>query len=169
MAEGNFKFEFDEEDIKYLQGILAGFGEIDGSKAIMASLSKGIAKIIRKGKSNLAASNGEKRGNLKKSFRKKQVRKWVSAYGGFRRGKGGGNHAHLIDRGTDERFTKEPYTDKLGRTYPKGMKRGSISKNNPNHGTKFWTRAVEGTGPSAMEHTMNVIEKELVKIINKKK
>ena len=158
MAEGNFKFEFDEEDIKYLQGILAGFGEIDGSKAIMASLSKGIAKIIRKGKSNLAASNGVKTGNLKSSFRKKQVRKWVSAYGGFRRGKGGGNHAHLIDRGTDERWQKKT-----------GRYTGSISRKNPNHGTKFWTRAVEGTGPGAMEHTMNVIEKELVKIINKKK
>lgn len=158
MAEGNFKFEFDEEDIKYLQGVLAGFGEIDGSKAIMASLSKGIAKIIRKGKSNLAASNGVKTGNLKSSFRKKQVKKWVSAYGGFRRGKGGGNHAHLIDRGTDERWQKKT-----------GRYTGSISRNNPNHGTKFWTRAVEGTGPGAMEHTMNVIEKELVKIINKKK
>lgn len=158
MAEGNFKFEFDEEDIKYLQGILAGFGEIDGSKAIMASLSKGIAKIIRKGKSNLAASNGVKTGNLKSSFRKKQVKKWVSAYGGFRRGKGGGNHAHLIDRGTDERWQKKT-----------GRYTGSISRKNPNHGTNFWTRAVEGTGPGAMEHTMNVIEKELVKIINKKK
>lgn len=169
MSESNFKFEFDEEDIKYLQGVLAGFGEIDGSKAIMASLSKGIAKIIRKGKSNLASSNKVKKGNLKNSFRKKQVKKWVSAYGGFRKGRGGGNHAHLIDRGTDERYTLNDYTDKLGRVYPKGQRRGSISKNSPNTGSRFWTNAVVGTGPDAMEDTMNVIEKELIKIINKKK
>lgn len=157
MVENNFKFEFDEEDIKYLQGVISAFGEIDGSAAIMKSLSLGIAKIIRKGKSNLAASNGVKTGNLKSSFRKKQVKKWVSAYGGFRRGKGGGNHAHLIDRGTDERWQKKT-----------GRYTGSISRKNPNHGTKFWTRAVESTGPGAMTHTMDIIYRELEKIINKK-
>lgn len=157
MSEVNFSFEFNQEDVEYLRTVLATFGQIDGSQAIMRSLSLGITKIIRKGKTNLMASNGEKTGNLKRSFRKKGVKKWLSAYGGFHRGKGGGNHAHLIDRGTDDRWQKKT-----------GRYTGSISAKNPNSGSKFWTKAVESTGPDAMKHTMDVIYRELEKIIDKK-
>lgn len=158
MAKNDFRFEFDEEDIKTLNNILKGFGEIDGNKAIMNSLSIGVREIVKQGKSNLASSNEVKKGNLKNSFGTRRVKKWLSAYGGFKRsGPHKGNHAHLIDRGTDERYTK------------KGYYRGSVSKGRPNTGSRFWTKAVESTGPRSIEKTMNVIYNELEKIINKKK
>lgn len=156
MARGDFKFEFDAEDIATFRAVVQEMGEIDGSKAVMNSLSRGMALITRQGKANLDTSNHQKTGNLKRSIRRKQVKKWVSVYGGFKKGKGGGNHAHLVDRGTDERWTK------------KGAYRGSVSKGSPNTGSMFWTRAVESKGPQAMEKTMNVIYNEMNKIIRKK-
>jgi len=156
MAKGNFKFEFDAEDIATFRAVVQEMGEIDGSRAVMNSLSRGMALITRQGKANLDTSNHQKTGNLKRSIRRKQVKKWVSVYGGFKKGKGGGNHAHLVDRGTDERWTK------------KGAYRGSVSKGSPNTGSMFWTRAVESKGPQAMEKTMDVIYNEMNKIIRKK-
>lgn len=167
MASRGFTFTFDRRDIAALENIVSDLEDVDKRKAIMNSLSRGMALITRQGKANLDTSNHQKTGNLKRSIRRKQVKKWVSVYGGFRKGKGGGNHAHLVDRGTDERFTKNSYTDKLGRTYPSGMKRGSVSKGRPNTGSMFWTRAVESKGPQAMEKTMDVIYKEMEKIIRK--
>ena len=157
MTTHNFSFEFSNEDVGALRRIYIGFGEIDSRPAIMKSLSLGMAKIIRKGKSNLLSSNGEKTGNLKRSFRKKTITKFVSAYGGFKRGKGGGNHAHLIDRGTVDRYQKST-----------GRYTGSISAKNPRSGSMFWTRAVEETGPDALKHTMNVVYRELEKIIDER-
>jgi hypothetical protein len=157
MSDFKFKFEFDESELQAFKEIIVTLGEIDGSKAIMNSLSKGMALITRQGKSNLNSSNKTKTGNLKRSIRRKQVKKWVSVYGGFKRGPGGGNHAHLVDRGTTKRYTR------------KGKYRGSISKDNPNNGSLFWTKAVESKGPQAMEKTMKVIYDEMNKIINKHK
>ena len=156
MSKSDFKFEFNENDIATFRAVVQEMGEIDGSKAVMNSLSRGMALITRQGKANLDSSNHVKRGNLKRSIRRKQVKKWVSVYGGFRKGKGGGNHAHLVDRGTDDRWTK------------KGYYRGSVSKGRPNTGSRFWTKAVESKGPQAIKKTMNVIYNEMGKIIRKK-
>lgn len=153
-SSGNFSLELDERDMAKLKAIVRQFGEVDGNKAVMASLSKGMDVIVRKGKSNL---QNKKTGNLKKSLRRKQVKKWASVYGGFRRGKGGGNHAHLVDRGTEKRYTK------------KGYYRGTMFKHGPNTGNRFWTKAVVSEAPKAMERTMSVINKELGKIIAKNK
>lgn len=153
-SSGNFSLELDERDMAKLKAIVRQFGEVDGNKAVMASLSKGMEVIVRKGKSNL---QNKKTGNLKKSLRRKQVKKWSSVYGGFRRGKGGGNHAHLIDRGTDKRYTK------------KNKYRGSVFKKGTYTGNRFWTKAVMSEAPKAMEKTMSVIGNELGKIIAKNK
>ena len=155
MASRGFTFTFDRRDIAALENIVSDLEDVDKRKAIMNSLSRGMALITRQGKSNLDSANHQKTGNLKRSIRRKQVKKWVSVYGGFKKGKGGGNHAHLVDRGTDERWTK------------KGAYRGSVSKGSPNTGSMFWTRAVESKGPQAMEKTMDVIYKEMEKIIRK--
>lgn len=153
-SSGNFSLELKQEDMAKLKSIIKHFGEIDGNKAVMASLSKGMGIIVKKGKSNL---HNVKKGNLKKSLRRKQVKKWSSVYGGFRRGKGGGNHAHLIDRGTDKRYTK------------KNKYRGSVFKKGTYTGNRFWTKAVMSEAPKAMEKTMSVIGNELGKIIAKNK
>lgn len=157
MANGNFTFEINERDWAALQKAIYGLSKIDGNQAIMNSLSKGMLKLTTKGKTNLTASGNKKTGNLLKSIRRKRVKKWMSVYGGFKRGKGGGNHAHLIDRGTNKRWTK------------KGYYRGSVSKDNPNKGNMFWTNAANTEGPKIMQVTMNTIYKEIDKIMRKKK
>lgn len=156
MPKGDFIFDFDKEQLQKLIDAVGSLSEVDGSQAIMNSLSQGMGIIISKGKSNLASSNNTKSGNLSRSFSRKRVKKWMSVYGGFKRGSGGGNHSHLVDRGTDERWTK------------KGYYRGSVSKGRPNTGSMFWTKAVETQAPKAIQKTMDVIYKEVEKIMIKK-
>lgn len=151
---GDFTFIIDKGDWNYLKSIVSGLDEIDGNQVILNSLSKGMQLINNQGKANLAVSNKTKTGNLKQSIRRRQVKKKMSVYGGF--GKGG-NHAHLVDRGTKDRYTK------------KGYYRGSVSRRKPNHGTLFWTKAVESKGPLMMEKTLKVIYKEMDKIIRRNK
>lgn len=154
VSSGNFTLELKKEDMAKLKAIINGFGDIGGNKAVMTALSKGMEVIVKKGKSNL---HNVKKGNLKKSLRRKQVKKWSAVYGGFKRGKDGGNHAHLIDRGTDMRYTK------------KHQYRGTVFKNGPYTGNRFWTNAVLSEAPKAMVKTMEVINQELGKIIVKNK
>lgn len=153
MSKGDFIIKIEEKDLTVLREIVKAMGEIDGSKAIMNSLSSGMALITRKGKSNLT---NNKTGNLKRSIRRKQVKKWISVYGGFKKGKGGGNHAHLVDRGTKKRYTS------------KGYYRGTVSKQGAYTGSQFWTKAVLSEGPKMMNKTMKTIDKELLKITRKK-
>ena len=168
MPKGDFIFDFDKEQLQKLIDATGELSQVDGSQAIMNSLSQGMGIIISKGKSNLASSNNTKSGNLSRSFNRKRVKKWMSVYGGFKKGPGGGNHSHLVDRGTDERWTKKGYTDKLGRTYRAGLYRGSVSKGRPNTGSMFWTKAVKTEAPKAIQKTMDVIYKEVEKIMIKK-
>ena len=157
MAKGEFKFEYNKSQMAALEAITRGFGTIDGNKAILNSLSKGIQRVTQEGRKNLISSGNKKTGNLLKSIRKKQVKKWMSVYGGFRKGKGGGNNAHLIDRGTKKRKTSAGYN------------RGSVFKKGPYTGTRFWTNAVLRRGPEIMNTAISVIYNEIAKIIRKKK
>ena len=106
----------------------------------------------------LASRNKKKTGNLSKSFKTSSSKKKVVAYAGFSRsGIHKGNHAHLVDRGTVKRWTK------------KGYYRGSVSKNQPQKGTNFWTDSVMAQGPKAMENLKDTIYNELAKITNRTK
>lgn len=126
--------------------------KVEQGRAVTNALNQGIQVIIGAGKTNLANRNGVKTGNLKKSFTKKTSRKKnnPAAYAGFKRSTrynkiGGGNHSYLVDRGTVKRWTR------------KGAYRGSVSKNNPQTGTMFWTDAVQENGPKAMSKLMDAI------------
>lgn len=157
MAKGGFTFNFgwDEAFIKTLMDTMVYMEDIDKSKVILKTLQRGAGLITRRGKANLQMSGNQKTGNLKRSIRRKLVKKTLSAYAGFKKGKGGGNHAHLVDRGTVKRWTR------------KGYYRGSVSKDNPKNGNLFWTEAVESKGQQAMDQTLYVIYKELEKKFNK--
>lgn len=158
MANRDFTIGFDETQLIAFLNSLQGMEGVDKIDAIMNSLSKGVGLITRQGKSNLSSRNKSKTGNLKKSFGKKRVKKWVSVYGGFRRSGGfKGNHAHLVDRGTDERWTK------------KGYYRGSVSKGKPNTGSNFWTDAINSKAGAAMDKTKSVLKTEMEKIISRNK
>ena len=154
---GEFSFTFSEREYQQLQDILGDISEVDKRQAIVASLRRGTRNIIRSGKGNLASRNKKKTGHLSNSFKSTSSKKKVVAYAGFSRsGENKGNHAHLIDRGTAKRWTK------------KGYYRGSVSKDAPYKGTRFWTDSVQSQGPKAMDDLMNTIYKELAKITRRR-
>ena len=157
MSKGNMSFTFSEKEYAELQKIMTGIANVDQREAIIGSLRRATRNIVIGGKTNLASRNKVKTGNLSKSFRTSSSKKKVVAYAGFNRsGANKGNHAHLLDRGTDKRWTK------------KGAYRGSISKTTPNKGSMFWTDSVMAQGPKAMENLKNTIHQELVKITRRR-
>lgn len=150
-------FTFSEREYAELQKIMTSIADVDQRGAIIGSLKRATRNIVIGGKSNLASRNKVKKGNLSKSFRTSSSKKKVVAYAGFNRsGANKGNHAHLIDRGTNKRWTK------------KGAYRGSISKSSPNKGSMFWTDSVNAQGPKAMDNLQNTIFKELEKITRRR-
>ena len=157
MSSGNMSFTFSEREYAELQKILGDISDVDKRQAIVATLKRATRNIVAGGKSNLNSRNKKKSGNLSKSFKTSSSKKRVVAYAGFSRtGAHKGNHAHLVDRGTGQRWTK------------KGYYRGSVSKSAPNKGSNFWTDSVMAQGPKAMANLKETIFKELVKITNRR-
>lgn len=157
MSNSNFSFTFSEKEFAELQRILGDISEVDKRQAILGTLKRATRNIILGGKKNLASRNKKKTGNLSKSFKTTSSKKKVVAYAGFSRsGQNKGNHAHLVDRGTVKRWTK------------KGYYRGSVSRNSPKTGTKFWTDSVMNQGPKAMDNLKDTIFKELAKITSRR-
>ena len=159
MAKGDFTIALNTRDYAALDRKFKAAAKIDRNKTIKSALNEGIMYIKNAGASNLSNRNKVKTGNLKKSL-SKRVKK-AAAYAGFKRsnkkGVPGGNHAHLVDRGTDERWTK------------KGAYRGSVSRGRPNTGSMFWTDAVETEGPRAQRTLMDGVYDTISKIMNNKK
>ena len=145
MAKGELTITLDEKDLQKMEALLDGYSKVDQNAIIQNALRQGMQVIVTEGQSNLATRNKKKTGNLARSFKMATNKKKAYSLGGFKRGKDGGAHAHLIDRGTDERWTKN------------GAYRGSISKGNPNHGSMFWTNAVETKGQEGLNTLMNAI------------
>lgn len=158
MARGEFTFTMNEGEFRKLQQSLNKMSKIDQSTAVQNPLKEGATKIMQAGKSNLSQRNKTKTGNLKKSFGVKVDKKRAAAYAGFRRPTG--NHSHLIDRGTVERWTK--YNHPIYGRY-----RGSISRKKPNTGTSFWTDAVSQNGTIVMENLCEAIYAEMNRITNR--
>lgn len=156
---GNFTITLNERDYQALQKKFTQAAKIDKNHTIKSALDEGISYIKNAGASNLASRNKVVTGNLKRSL-SKRVKK-TAAYAGFKRAtagkKDGGNHAHLIDRGTVKRYTR------------KGYYRGSISRGRPNTGTSFWTDAVETEGPRAERTLMDGVYETISKIMNNRK
>ena len=124
--------------------------KVDQSNTIQTALRKGAQIIQAAGKTNLATRNKVVKGDLKKSFSVRVVKKKAYALAGFKRPQGA--HAHLVDRGTKKRYTA------------RGYYRGSVSKGSPNTGSLFWTDAVNATGQRALEGVMSAIYKSLDEI-----
>lgn len=161
MSNKDFTIVLDESDYNELQRRLNNLEKTDKSEIIKTSLKLGIDLIKNEGKKNLISSNHKKTGNLLKSLSSKVLKSKSAAYAGFKRSApnkkiGGANHAHLVDRGTDERWTitNRHYT-------------GSVSKGNPNHGSLFWTKAVTTKGEEARENLLNAIYNSIDKIMNR--
>lgn len=149
--KNDFTFTLDRRDYITFQSMMKKMDKIEANRYVKSGLKSGIELILQQGRSNLAQRNNVKTGNLKKSL-SRTVRK-TAAIAGFKRTHtsaqgskiSGGNHAHLIDRGTQKRWTK-------ARHYT-----GSISKSRPNQGSLFWTDAVEGQGPKALRQLTEAV------------
>lgn len=139
-----------EEDIDYLVQNLEGFERL---RAIRSGLKAAANVYQKKGKSNLRARlKGTGKGNLIKSFSTKLKRKKPGALTGFRisnqyiQYEHAGNHAHLVDRGTKKRTTKDGYN------------RGIMPAND------FWTEAYITEQPKARQAVYDGIRKAVERI-----
>ena len=116
-------------------------------KVVQQGLKDASALFINAGKANLRDRlKGTQKGKLLYSFRQKLKRNKLGVLAGFEKS---GAHAHLIDKGTDERYNK------------KGQYRGKVI------GNHFWTEAIETNQTSAIEKIYSGIERGIINLINK--
>jgi hypothetical protein len=128
-------------------GLLDGLSNIEREAVIAKGIQEGLKVIVQEGKSNLASSAKVRKGNLSGSFKVITNKKDLKGYAGFSRPKGAA--AHLIDRGTKVRYTKN------------GARRGAVKP------TLFWTKAVEGKSGKAQEELMDSIQKSINNIMKR--
>ena len=111
----------DKENIYYL---IRNLEDFEKDKAVRSGLRAAMNVFRVKGRSNLRARllhHGKQTNHLMNSFTTRVKRNRLGALAGFDRP--GGNHAHLVDRGTKKRYTKS------------GASRGVMPGNN------FWEDA----------------------------
>ena len=158
MNNGKFGFRFLVDDVskEEFNHIMENFKTVDKDEEIVRTLLQGKRELEATGKSLLVKRErfkysgsvpGYRTGHLYNSLtgNTTYTKNSISLYAGFKRGKGGGNHAHLIDRGTVLRYTR------------KGHYRGSVSAGHPNFGNMFWTVTVRRLGPKIQNNLSNAI------------
>ncbi len=157
MANGEFTMTLDEADYRHVQEQLSKMSELEKMAAIQKALQEGVNVIVKQGKRNLKnrlskdpVNMSRRTGRLERSMGYRTNKRKMKAYGGFRRP--GGAAAHLVDRGTEKRWTK------------KGAYRGSVSKGSPNTGNRFWTDAFDAKKNEAMRELMDSIRATLQKL-----
>lgn len=162
MAKGDLTITLDKKDYARLVSTLDKASDVDSTAAVNKGLRGGARAMMNAGKANLSQRNKVRTGNLKKSFAIKVTRRKKIgsnyALSGFKRSSRfnkikGGNAAHLVSEGTAKRWTR------------KGYYRGSVSKGRPNEGSKFWSDAVQTEGPKALNNLVDIVERELNKML----
>ncbi len=136
-------------DFDRIYNMIDSLSNIEKDKAIQQGLKDAANIFIQAGKSNLKERMKSKKGdsgNLLKAFKSKLKRSNLGALAGFNEL---GHHGHLIDSGTEERYTKEGYY------------RGKVTGNN------FWHDAVDSNQNEAMDKLYDGIEKAITKLMNK--
>ena len=146
----NFSATVDPNDYRKLMGLLTGLSEFEKDAVVAKAIQEGLKVIMQQGKTNLATSGTKvRKGNLSGSFKVLTNKKDLKGYAGFKRPQGAA--AHLIDRGTKVRYTRN------------GAKRGKVT------GNLFWTNAVRDKSGKAMDELMDSVQKTIQRIINKNK
>lgn len=152
-----FKFTLNEAEYQAVMRKLGELSEVEKRPVIKASMKQAGSVLINAGKSSFLSRNKKKSGNLYKSFTSKFKKKNTGILIGFRRGKDLGNHAHLIDRGTKDRYTKTgEYRGKIA-----GTERGKTGA------TYFWSDVVQAKGNEAMERIMEAVFDAVEQIKNR--
>ena len=159
MASGELTLTLDEADYKDVQEKLSELTELEKQAVIQKALQEGVKVIATEGKQTLIATMSKlpdrvrsrqfmaakRGGSLEKSIGTKVIKKKVKGYAGF--GKYG-RHAHLVDTGTVNRWTKT------------GAFRGKVK------GSRFWRTAFETKKNEAMDELKNSIIKSIETITN---
>lgn len=146
----------DIDNITYFTNELSNF---EKDKALRSGIKTAMNIFSRRGRINLSHRLGPyQTGNLIKSFQTKTKRNKLGGLAGFRTGRkaigskrGVGNHAHLVDKGTDSRET-------LGKKSVKaGISRGIMPGNN------FWVDAFK----SEENRVVEVLYKGVQRAVNR--
>lgn len=103
--------------------------------------------LVSAGQGNLKRLyKGYQTGRLSRSMGVRAKRRQPGALAGFRRGQGGGNHAHLVDLGTKRRYTKL------------GKNRGVMPAN------RFWTQTKQSASSVASRYVLRGLEEAVLSI-----
>lgn len=151
MASGDLTVVMDSKSMIKLQLQLSRLTELEKQETVARGVREATAIIKKEGKKNLSNTYiQEKSGKFKKSFSNRVDKKKLKGYSGFIRRKGyHGQLAHLLDRGTADRYTK------------KGAYRGKMRY------TGFWTKAVESKGNEALMTMAESIQKTIKRLLNR--
>lgn len=134
----------DKENIQYL---IQNLEDFEKDKVIRRGLLSAINVFRIKGRSNLRTRllrHGKQTNRLMNSFTNRVKRNKLGALAGFDRP--GGNHAHLVDKGSKRRYTKS------------GEYRGAMPANS------FWTDAKTTEENKAMQRMQESIQKAIQRI-----
>lgn len=122
--------------------------KIVSSAPVRKGLRAGARLIANAGRSKLKTLyKGYQTGQLERSIRSRVKRRKSGALAGFYRGQGGGNHAHLVDRGTKARYTR------------KGHYRGVMPAN------YFWTISQLTYSRQAGEMVIRGLKEAMLKLV----
>lgn len=126
---------------------LAILRDVVNSKEVVAAERKAAKMLMDRGYNQLVVTLKGNSDNLINSFTYK-LRNGKESMSGIRVGfkRPGGNTAHLVDRGTDERYTRT------------GAYRGRIT------GSRFWTDTTNTYAPIAMNDMVDAVEAAIKKI-----
>lgn len=134
----------DKENIQYLVRNLEDF---EKDKALRSGLRAAVNIFRVRGRSNLRSRllhHGVQTNHLMNSFSSRVKRNKLGALAGFDRP--GGNHSHLVDRGTKRRYTKA------------GLNRGVMP------GNRFWSDAEKTEESRAMQAVYEGTQKAVQRI-----
>lgn len=150
---GELTINIAKEDLDRLDKILYGLGDLEKSAIIEKGLRDATAVLLAEGRRTLRQSlskdpvNVAKRtGRLERSFTNKVKKKKMTGYAGFKRPEGA--PAHLLDAGTNERWTKS------------GAYRGRVTA------TRFWTKAVNNKAIEAIDVLFDSVEQSMLRIVD---
>lgn len=141
----------DRDNVNYL---IRNLEDFEKDKAVRGGLSSAGSVFLSGGKSRLKSrmKSGSKgvKGNLLRSFQVRVKKNKPGVLIGFKQGVGGGSHAHLVDKGTNERFWIK--------------KRKSTGRMPAN---RFWSDTEAQDYPKAMDKLYMGIEKAVNRINNR--
>lgn len=145
-------FEIKQIDRSAVEYLVRNLNDFEKDKAVKGGLGAAGKVFESGGKSRLKRSmkSGSRgvTGNLLRSFQVKVKRNKPGVLIGFKQGKEGGSHAHLVDKGTVKRYWKTRKKKSVGRVVA----------------TRFWSDTEAEDYPKAMDKLYMGIERAVNRI-----